>query len=59
MAVLTEREREMMVTLDVSRGGKKKKILICGGNAWVYCGTQDHLCIHDVSIEPGYTVQQS
>lgn len=35
MAVLTERESEMMVTLDVSGGGeeKKKTTLICGGNA--------------------------
>lgn len=69
MAVLTERERAraMMVTLEVSEGGRKKKTLIiykyiyahkhscsiCGGNAQVYSGTRGRRCIHDVSIEPG------
>lgn len=70
MAVLTERERAraMMVTLEVSEGGRKKKKTliiykyiyahkhsrsICGGNAQVYSGTRGRRCIHDVSIEPG------
>lgn len=43
MAVVTEREREMMVTLDVSQ--RLKKALHSEAMLGLYCGVQDHLCI--------------
>lgn len=58
MAVLTEPERNDGHFRRLQRK-LKKKFFSHTVAMRVYCGTRDRTRIHDVSIEPGYTVGQS